>query len=331
MQPLTMFKFAPLAYANDLKNQGYVHIKDGVTPEFFEFARSQAAQFQSKQSLPEWEIKEKKQQCLFEFPEDGQCFALMLETLAVLFGLDLGRMTIAERHIKFYDKNAPSHPAPHKDRLASQIAVGIPLEVCEESRLVLYPTRSRSINPFMSAITAQDGLDTENVLTGLILGSNCVAIDTRPGDVIVFHGSSLYHERLSAAGSVMLYFKFNDMRLDPIAEDPATLAQRQKSLEILLKKSDIELLDSRVEVSPRLHRVSRHYTRLYWKELLQAYIWGEREFVISESDLGIFIKIADGCTVRNLLVHLGLPEVHFTDHVPQIRRLGKLGGIDFLS
>ena len=99
-----------------------------------------------------------------------------------------------------------------------------------------------------------------------------VKVDVRPGDVVLFRGSSIYHERVNAANTTLLYLKFNSMRLDPIGEDPSTPVQREVSLNILSNKSDEQLLDSVIEVSPKLERISRHYTRLYWKEVIQAYV-----------------------------------------------------------
>ena len=50
-------------------------------------------------------------------------------------------------------------------------------------------------------------------------GISPVVLDPRPGDVVVFQGSSIYHERMRAAGSKILYLKLNAMGLDPIGEN----------------------------------------------------------------------------------------------------------------
>jgi hypothetical protein len=147
----------------------------------------------------------------------------------------------------------------------------------------------------------------------------------------MFRGSSIYHERVKAASTRLLYCKFNFMRLDPLGEDPRTPLQQLQSQEILREKSDRELLNSVVEVSPRLERVSRHYTRLYWKDVIQAYVGGEKEFTLSEQELSAFRHIDGKLTVSEVMMRLGIPEPQHIQHVPMFRRLGELKGIDFLN
>ena len=50
-----------------------------------------------------------------------------LTALAKTAGLDDTNITLCERHIKVYEADAKAHVPPHKDRLASQLTVGIPL------------------------------------------------------------------------------------------------------------------------------------------------------------------------------------------------------------
>jgi hypothetical protein len=158
-----------------------------------------------------------------------------------------------------------------------------------------------------------------------------VELDVQPSDVVIFAGSSIYHERLYGAKSAVLYLKLNAMRLDHLREDPSTMLQRSHGLNILQQKGDEQLLESVVELSPQLRRVSRHYTRLDWTTVLQAYVSGETEFTISEDDLRFVFALRGRRTVRDVLVGLGISEDQLLSNVPRIRRLAQLGGLDVLG
>ena len=133
------------------------------------------------------------------------------------------------------------------------------------------------------------------------------------------------------ANARILYLKLNGMRLDPMGEDPSTLRQQNTSQEILIQLDDQKLLDCIIEVSPRLEKISRHYTRLYWKEVIQAYVADEKEFTLSELELEVFKKAEGQKTVREIISRLGIPEPDHVEHVPMIRRLAKLKGLDIIA
>ena len=85
----------------------------------------------------------------------------------------------------------------------------------------------------------------------------------------------------------------------------------------------------RIEVSPRLERVSRHYTRLHWKEVLQGYILGEKEFNLSEVELGALRALDDrSIAVRELIQRMGFPAQRARHYVPMLRRLIEVGAMD---
>ena len=331
-QRMQVFNFVPELYADYYKQHGYAHVKNGVTAEFLQFARKTAQRLIDEQrDIKAFEIKNKKLQFLFDFPDGADYPRGVYETVARVAGLPIEKMTLCERHIKAYEDIAEKNPPPHKDRVASQLAVGIPLEVPEDSYLILYPDDHLTVNPYTSTALWRSSLDEKDLPENVLKDIEPVKIDTRPGDVILLRGSSIYHERVNPAHTVLLYLKFNAMRLDPVGEDPYTHEQRKKSFEILKTKSDVELLDSQIEVSPRLENITRLYTRLHWKEVLQARLWGEKEFTISEMELQLFRKVDGKKTVRQLMEELGIPDLEHVSAVPMIRRLGVLGGIDFLN
>lgn len=225
----TVFTFTPEAYADEFRAEGFVQIRNAVTPDFLDYARAQAlhASPLRQRELPNLEIPSKKRQQLFDFP-DNESLESVLDALAALSNLDRTKLIISERHIKFYDVVAPPFPTPHKDRYASQIAVGIPLEVPRISRLVLFPMHGRNANVSGTAITWRDGYDTK--APKQLTDAESVALDTRPNDIVIFCGSSIYHEREHAAGAIVLYLKFNDMGLDPLNENPLPLCKSGKQL-----------------------------------------------------------------------------------------------------
>ena len=331
--PPKAFDISPEAFAGKFQADGFVHIKNGVAPAFLGFAMEQMAELQAAQnnSLSQWQIKDKKQQFLFEFPKNPEFLPHLLHSVANLAGLRVADMTISERHFKVYAENAAPNPPLHKDRFASQVAVGIPLQVPENSRIILYPNHLRSVNVFDTATALRDHLDEEEPSETGLKDVSPVLLDVQPGDVAIFLGSEIYHERLSAAGAIVLYLKFNAMRLDPLCEDPSTKLQREKSLLLLSEKSDVHLLDSSIEVSPRVQRVSTHHFRLDWSPITQAHVSGEKEITLSEHDWMLLKGINGRSVVRELFNLLGVPDSDIYAWLSRLRRLGKLGVIDFLT
>ena len=150
----------------------------------------------------------------------------------------------------------------------------------------------------------------------------------RSGDVVMFAGNSIYHERINPSNTWVLYMKFNGMRLDPICEDPKTMPQRVRSLELLGSRSDEELLGSKVEVSPRLEKVSRQYSRMHWMEVIHGHIIGENAFRLSETEFSA-LRVLDDRVIplRDLIVRMGYPGKNAVGFVPMLRRLISVGAI----
>jgi hypothetical protein len=329
---MQVFNFSPEAFAAQYRLQGYVHIKGGVDPEFFAYAKQQADRLvEDRRSLKDWEFKGKKEQFLFSFPTDADYPDGVHEAISGVTGLSKERLTLCERHLKAYDHSAAPNPAPHKDRVASEVAVGIPLSVPSRSVVILYPTVQVVPNPHTTTALLRRSLDDDELPENLLKDIDPVEVDVQPGDVIMFRGSAIWHERLNPADTSILYLKFNSLRLDPLGEDPTTPAQRESTLELLPTLTDEKLLASRIEVSPRLTQISRHYTRLYWKEVIQAYIEGEKEFNLSEQELQFFLQVESGKTVSGTLHRLGVSETEPGFWLVSIRRLIALGGIDIVA
>jgi len=342
---MKVFTFTPNALAAEYGKKGYVHVKDAVSEEFLECARQQLAlcRGSGQNELGTREIKNKKKQYLFEMP-DEKFLSDLREAIGALTSLPAARMTLSERHIMIYDDRASAEPPLHKDRVASEVSVGIPLEVPAEARVALLPDVAKGPNVLDGAIycprnmpipirsaTAWNLDDSEYPRSVSYDAGELVELDARPGDLVVFAGSSIYHGRLHGGKSAALYFKFNTMGLDPLGEDPTTPVQRERGKAISLEKNDEELLQSPVGLSPRLRYVNRCYTRPDWTPVLQAAVSGEKDFTLSEDDSNFIMNLKKGRTVRETLTSLGVPEEQQLSHMARIRRLGRLGAIDFVE
>ena len=122
--------------------------------------------------------------------------------------------------------------------------------------------------------------------------------------------------------------KFNGMRLDPIGEDTSTPVLREKSSQKLLELDDDNLLNTHIMVSPQLEKISRHYTRLNWCEVTQAYLWNQKEITINEFELRFIQSIEDGASIRSVLQNTNVPCGTNTLH--SVKRLIRLGVLHLL-
>lgn len=324
-----IFTFKPEDYKDEFSRQGYILIKSGVNPKFVTVANEQAAKQQAeKKDLNSWRFKGKKRQYLYEFEEWN--FLDGLKTLAKTAGLSEKGLTLCERHIKVYEPDAQPYVPAHKDRVAAQLTVGIPLSIPKESHIVLWPDSHLAINTFNTTADWRSNLDEKDLPENILENVEPVRVYAEPGDVVLFLGSSIHHERENPADASILYLKMNDMRLDPLGEDPSTSIQLEKSQSFIKQISDTALLNSTVDVSPRLIKISRHYTRLYWKEVIQAYVADEKEFCLSEIELNVFKAIDGEKTVEEILKIMGVPAPEMIGYIPIFKRLVTLKGLDII-
>jgi hypothetical protein len=217
----TLFKFVGLDYAAQFERDGYILVKDGVSAEFLDYTRREIRRCarDAVDLSPKVDERRLKQQYLFEFPDDPDRIIELVTTIGELTGLPADELVLSERHLKIYRADAPQNPPPHKDRRATQIAVGIPLEIPRVSQLFLYPHTQRGENVFDSYDAFIRSLPVAERPENALKGITPVVLDTRPGDLVAFWGSSIFHERMRAAGSEILYLKFNALGLDPMGEN----------------------------------------------------------------------------------------------------------------
>jgi hypothetical protein len=289
---MRIFAFDPADYRDEYAEKGWVHIKGGVDPEFFEAVREVVRHSLTDDRLGAFAIKGKKGQAVFDFPAESNFPDEVYDVVSLLSGLNRETITLSERHIQVYDAEADPNPPAHKDRFPSQISVGLSIDIPRESRLVIYPYSHRAVNPFNSSAAFYQSLQPQDLPEVALKEARKVEIDDEAGDVVAFPGSTMWHLRRDSAGAINLYMKLNDFDCDPLGEDPATAARRERTLSLLAKGNGPALEAFVPRLSRRLDFVARQYTR-NWQEQLQAALWGTDPFGLTPLQLDI-LQAVDG-------------------------------------
>jgi hypothetical protein len=327
---MKILDFAPDKHAATWARQGWLKIEDAVDPEFLSQAerKIQAMRDQQKRGMQEFAFKNKKEQYLYEFTEDEDLDGLY-DDISRLTGIDRKKITLCERHVKIYEDNAEPNPVPHKDRLASEVVLGIPILLSSDSYLVLFPTVYRETNPFQSTAEWRSRLSKNEDPAVLLNSIEPTKVHCKRGDIFLFNGAGTFHERINPAGAILLFLKFNGLRMDPIGEDPRTIAEENQSREILgALRRDGDLLGFEVEVSPRLENVDRYYSRLEWREVLAGKLWSKPPFPLTELEFDLLRKIHYRMPVRKVLEHFAASN---DKPLASLRALGEKGGVNFLK
>lgn len=211
------FKRPLAAYHDQLERDGYILLKDILSGRFMaslqEFLdRSRKGEVAE---YGQWRIGGKKHQFLYDFPADVA--GAFRRELAALTGLRHDSFTISERHLKQYETDAPDYPAPHKDRGASKFSIGLPIHLGPETSVCVFPALDRSPNEGERAVfmTEQDHPGLKDIYDS----PEALPLHEQLGDMIVFLGSSIYHERIRPRGTAVLYIKVNDEGFDPLGEN----------------------------------------------------------------------------------------------------------------
>lgn len=297
---MRVFAFDPADYRDTYAEQGWVHIKNGIDPEFFRELRDFSERSLAATKLDQHAIKGKKEQSLYDFPPEVDFPDEAFDVVAAVCGLRRETMTLSERHIQAYEANADPNPRAHKDRFPSQVSVGLSVAVPSESRLVLYPYDHREVNPFNASAALGRHLQADEQPEVVLPHAREVAIADEAGDVVMFPGSTTWHLRRNSARSVNLYLKMNDFDSDPLGEDPSTPLRRERTLALLDGRGD-GLADRVPARSRRLDFVSRQYTVHEWHESLAVALYGEEPFGVTPAQLDL-LRQADGQRTLGSLV-----------------------------
>ena len=326
---MKVFGFDPADHSAEYERQGWVHIREGVTPEFHEYMLRYVEDELRAHMLEGHAIKGKKEQSLFEFPESVDYPGELFAVVAGVCGLNGATMTLSERHIQAYEANAAPEPTAHKDRFPSQVSVGLSVTIPEDSRLVLYPYEYREMNPFNKAAALNRSLQPDERPETVLKGAREVELADRDRDVVMFPGSTTWHLRRRSAGAVNLYFKFNDFGCDPLGEDPNTETVRASTLAALGGSRD--QVDALVPVlGRRMDVVSRVHTRNGWEERLEAQVYGDEPFGLTPLQFEALRAVDGRLSLRALLE--GVVDGADPERArSELLRLAELGALELVS
>lgn len=303
-----MFDFDPAEHREAYATQGWVHIPNAVSADFLDALRGFVAESLGERRVEGRSIGGSKDQALFEFPEWADYPGELFDAIASMCGLRRAGMTLSERHVKAYDPDAPPEPTAHKDRFASQVSVGLSIDIPSDSRLVLYPDDQVWPNPFNVSAALLDSLPPAQHPDTALRGAREVEIDDSAGDLVAFAGSAVWHLRRRAAGAVNLYLKMNDFGCDPLGEDPVTEPRRRATVAALAGGSENGSLDESFPIpSRRLDFVSRRYLRGAPGELIEASVWERPALPLSEWDLELLRAIDGERDLAAVVAEVGEP------------------------
>ncbi|MEA2423334.1 MAG: hypothetical protein QOF55_2433, partial [Thermoleophilaceae bacterium] len=275
--------------------------------------------------LDDFAIKGKKEQSLYDFPEEVDISELY-DVVCATCGLDRANVTLSERHIQIYEANAAPEPPAHKDRFPSQVSMGFSISIPAESRLVLYPYSHRETNPFNTSAGLRRHLQPHELPEVALKDARELVLDDADRDVVMFPGSTTWHLRRQAANALNLYLKFNDFGLDPLGEDPFTEGRRARTLAAV--EAGAEALGALVPVlSRRLDTVSRTATRDGWREVLEARVFGEEPVGLTGLQHEALLTLDGSETLGAIAARLGDPQ----EAARQLARLAELGVLDLVD
>ncbi len=324
---MDVFDFDPADYRETFERQGWVHIPGGVDPRFLETMRRFISDSFDDGRIASRSMPGKKEQSLFEFPTGLDYQSELFDVVSALTGLERTTMTLSERHINGYDSHANPEPAPHKDRYASQVSVGLSVQIPAESQLVIYPFEHLELNPFNTAAELYDSLSADEKPEIVMRSARQVVIDDQPGDVVAFHGNRIWHLRRNSANSYNLYLKFNDFDCDPLGEDATTPGRREATL-TALERDDIG--DLFPVASRRLDSVARIHARHEWMETsVRAKLFGLDEVPLTSSQFDVLRSLTGRRDVDSLPD--ALTAERGTDVLAAIRSMARAGVVDLLS
>ena len=142
-----IFSFDPADHRAAYRERQWVHIRNGIDPEFYGHLLDFAERHFSEHRVEGKAIGGAKTQALFEFPDEVDFPGELFDTVASLCGLNRPTMTLSERHIKAYDADVPPDPPAHKDRVSSQVSMGLSINPAWEEFEITNEIFSKKVEP----------------------------------------------------------------------------------------------------------------------------------------------------------------------------------------
>jgi len=325
---MKLFDFDPADYAGYFAEHGWVHIENGQSPEFHAALKRFVDTPSGAHKVEGATIGGQKQQALYEFPQDVDFPGELFDAVSQVCGLNRGTMTLSERHIKAYDDDVPAEPSPHKDRFASQIAIGLSISIPECSYLVLYPWTDRGRTPFNISTHMRSALPPEERTGNIVKDAKLVEIHDSDGDVVMFLGSAIWHVRHNAAKARNLYLKLNDFNSDPLGEDPSTDRRRERTMQLVTNGGG-ELTSARPVLARRFESVTEQYSRL-WDHTMVAEVWDQAPVPLEDTDLKI-LRSLDGADLQGLTQTLEGEGIDPAKVAASVKRMAERGVLDLVG
>ncbi len=324
---MRIFSFDPNEVRDEYRTQGWVHIRNGADAGFLDELRAFVQSNLDSSVVKGRGIGGTKQQAVYPFSDAPAVTSHLFDTIATLCGLKRETMTLSERHIKAYNADTPVDVPAHKDRLSSQVSVGLTIEVPAGSSLVLYPFDDRTINPFNVAEALRQSLPPDRLPEVALEGAREVVIEDEPGDVMIFPGSTMWHKRRRAAGAVNLYLKVNDFNSDPLGEDPSTPERREQTLRSIESGSISECTPT---LARRLDTITHQRTRADGLEVVTADVWDQPSLGLTEAQLAVLRAIDGQRSVGQLASEQNGSGLEPSRVETEVRELAAKGVLDLL-
>jgi hypothetical protein len=321
-----IFCFDPKQYAEQFAREGYVHIKQGVTEDFYRKMAAQVEESLRHKQMKDYAFNDKKQ-AMYEFPEGGNYIEEVCQAVAGVTGLPADEILMSERHVKAYDADATAEPDAHKDRYASQISLGLSVHVKEGSTLVLYPYDELDINPFNTSREMRTSLSADRYPEPRLKKGRRVEIKDSARDVILFRGHKIWHLRANPALTTMLYLKLNAFNCDPLGEDRKTEGMKQQTL-AFAELGDEELEKRIPLIGRRVDYLHTMYTRNF-AEVPGVVLFGEKHFTVDDHEMKL-LRAIDGKRTVGTLVRAATETTDRATSLAGVRRLARRGVIDLV-
>ena len=322
---MKVFSFDPASRQAAYEQHGWVHVPSGATDEFCDYVRSEIAATAAARPLERQGVTVSKEQFVLRHPDGVDLSAEVFDCVSALCGLDRDRLVLSERHVNVYSSDAAPRPRPHKDRFASQVSVGISIEIPEGSQLAVWPDADLGVNPLQRAGLAET-LPPDATPEVVLAGADVVTIADSPGDVQIFPGSSVWHTRWNPAGAVIAYFKCNVIGSDPLGEDLRSSAVREASLTVL--DDPQRFREAQPCLSRRFESVTREYALQAGQDWLNVQIWGHAPIQITEAEFEVLRSLDGAATVDDLLRAAG---GRTNARERALRRMVELGAVDLVG
>lgn len=193
-----MFDFDYARCAGELKRRGYLYVQNGVSDSFLGRLDAFVEEIERGDGPDVYSIEPEG--------EDRETFIKAMESVTGEFGFTLSR-----HHVTIYeDAELPAH----KDRASLAYSVGVAIRVSPESRVRIWPTAPMDTNTHAGYDHYTDKKEGQAALDIELSKFQPVSLFQERGDVVMFSGNRVYHQRLNPAGVIVYFIAVNSEGLD---------------------------------------------------------------------------------------------------------------------